>query len=237
MKIKSHKSLKVIKSLKVSILAFLVISTCASSQLPAKCEEYPVKFEYKSNIQKLCNQEYTSFYNTNFRAPELVVEIIEPKDFRSGYVRDADFKPDPRVRNSPRPAEYSRSGYDRGHMSAASNTTNPKTIQESFLTTNVNLQSPELNRGLWKTLERYTKIKGHSSRVLVISGVYFNSCYTPRRFNNIAIPDGFWKIIQIDNQQPLAWKFPNSKIIPGKLENYRVSLDQVPKTCSVDFNW
>lgn len=226
-----------VKSLIIAILALFAISAVAAPQIPAKCEEYLVQFEYKSNIQKLCNQEYTSFYNKNLRAPELVVEILEPKDFRSGYVRDAEFKPDPRVRNSPRSVEYSKSGYDRGHMSAASNTTNPKTIQESFLTTNVNLQSPELNRGLWKALESYAKLKGHNSRVLVISGVYFNSCYSPRRFNSIAIPDGFWKIIQIDGQTPLAWKFPNTKIIPGKLVDYQIKLSEIPKTCSVDFKW
>lgn len=213
--------------------------TIQTAPNPRECETYPIQFEYTNTIQKLCNSQYTSYFNKRFRVPEVVVETLEPTDFKLEYVRDAQFIQDPRVLDSPKPQDYNKSGWDRGHLSAASNTSYPKTIQESFLMTNIAPQSAELNRGLWKTLEGYAKLRGHHQKVLVISGTYFESCYTPKWFNNIAIPDGFWKVIAIEGREPLAWKFPNSKVphsVTGKLINYQIDLKDVPKSCNTRFN-
>ena len=210
-----------------------------TTPIATQCETYPINFEYTNTIQKLCNSQYTSYFNKRFRVPEVVVETLEPIDFKLEYVRDAQFIQDPRVLDSPKPQDYNKSGWDRGHLSAASNTSYPKTIQESFLMTNIAPQSAELNRGLWKTLEGYAKLRGHHQKVLVISGTYFESCYTPKWFNNIAIPDGFWKVIAIEGNEPLAWKFPNSKVphsVTGKLVNYQIELKDVPKSCNTRFN-
>ena len=191
--------------------------TIQTAPNPRECETYPIQFEYTNTIQKLCNSQYTSYFNKRFRVPEVVVETLEPTDFKLEYVRDAQFIQDPRVLDSPE----------------------PQTIQESFLMTNIAPQSAELNRGLWKTLEGYAKLRGHHQKVLVISGTYFESCYTPKWFNNIAIPDGFWKVIAIEGREPLAWKFPNSKVphsVTGKLINYQIDLKDVPKSCNTRFN-
>lgn len=214
-------------------------ASIAATPTATQCETYPINFEYTNQIQKLCNSQYTSYFNKRFRVPEVVVETLEPTDFKLEYVRDAQFIQDPRVLDSPKPQDYNKSGWDRGHLSAASNTSYPKTIQESFLMTNIAPQSAELNRGLWKTLEGYAKLRGHHQKVLVISGTYFESCYTPKWFNNIAIPDGFWKVIAIEGNEPLAWKFPNSKVphsVTGKLINYQIDLKDVPKSCNTRFN-
>lgn len=223
------------KLIRLLLLIILMFFSLFAYSEPA-CEVYNVQIQTTNQVTKLCNTQYTSYYNSNFRIPELVVEILEPSDFAKVYHRNGVFTPDPRVINSPKSSDYNKSGFDRGHMSAASNTTSSKLIQESFLMTNIAPQSPTLNRGFWKTLESNAKAKGHNSRVLVISGVYFNNCLTPKRFNGIAIPDGFWKIIQIDGQYPQVWKFPNSRIIPGKLEDYQISIDQIHETCNVKFN-
>ena len=200
------------------------------------CEVYNVQIQPLHQVTKLCNAQYTSYFNPNFKVPELVVEILEPSDFNRVYSRNGVFTQDKRALQSAKPSDYTKSGYDRGHLSAASNTTSSKLIQESFLMTNIAPQSPELNRGLWKILESNAKAKGHNSRVLVISGVYFNNCLTPKRFNGIAIPDEFFKIIQVDGQSPQAWKFPNAKRLKGKLEDFKVPLDQIHETCNVKFN-
>lgn len=224
---------------KYSTIAKPTGQTAPNPRATLGCETYPIQFEYTNTIQKLCNSQYTSYFNKRFRVPEVVVETLEPTDFKLDYVRDAQFIQDPRVLDSPKPQDYTKSGWDRGHLSAASNTSYPKTIQESFLMTNIAPQSAELNRGLWKTLEGYAKLRGHHQKVLVISGTYFESCYTPKWFNNIAIPDGFWKVIAIEGREPLAWKFPNSKVphsTTGKLVNYQIDLKDVPKSCNTRFN-
>lgn len=223
---------------KYSTIAKPTGQTAPNPRATLGCETYPIQFEYTNTIQRLCNSQYTSYFNKRFRVPEVVVETLEPTDFKLDYVRDAQFIQDPRVPDSPKPQDYTKSGWDRGHLSAASNTSYPKTIQESFLMTNIAPQSAELNRGLWKTLEGYAKLRGHHQKVLVISGTYFESCYTPKWFNNIAIPDGFWKVIAIEGREPLAWKFPNNNQhnLSGKLVNYQINLSEVPKSCNTRFN-
>ena len=78
------------------------------------------------------------------------------------------------VLDSPKPQDYNKSGWDRGHLSAASNTSYPKTIQESFLMTNIAPQSAELNRGLWKTLEGYAKLRGHHQKAVSYTHLIFH---------------------------------------------------------------
>ena len=77
--------------------------TAPTVQTPiaSQCETYPINFEYTNIIQKLCNSQYTSYFNKRFRVPEVVVETLEPTDFKLEYVRDAQFIQDPRVLDSP----------------------------------------------------------------------------------------------------------------------------------------
>ena len=76
------------------------------------------------------------------------------------------FQADPKVRGAKAyPSDYTRSGYDRGHMAPAGDMKWSETaMQESFYMSNVCPQNRNLNRGDWKDLEEFRAHLGHSLR-------------------------------------------------------------------------
>ena len=69
---------------------------------------------------------------------------------RPGFTKDKS------LANSPAPADYTKSGYDRGHMvpNYAIVTRYGEAAQKmTFLMSNVTPQSPALNRGVWREVE------------------------------------------------------------------------------------
>lgn len=67
------------------------------------------------------------------------------------------FQKDKYVDSSPPPASYARSGYDRGHMVpnyAISSRFGKAAQTKTFLTSNIAPQSPSLNRGVWREVEK-----------------------------------------------------------------------------------
>ena len=56
------------------------------------------------------------------------------------------------------PKQYAKSGYDKGHLAASSNTSDYETVSQSYLMSNIVPQNPQLNRGTWKHMENFAKI-------------------------------------------------------------------------------
>ena len=70
--------------------------------------------------------------------------------------RPSSFKPDPQAKRSPQHKEYTKSGYDRGHMApnlAIASRFGKAAQLETFLTSNICPQRSGLNRGPWYELE------------------------------------------------------------------------------------
>lgn len=94
---------------------------------------------------------YNSFYKTpNWVAWELTRKETEGKAERyDKFLPDPDL-PEPRVEHS----DYTRSGYDRGHMAPAADMKwSKKAMQESFYMSNICPQNQKLNRDDWGDLE------------------------------------------------------------------------------------
>jgi hypothetical protein len=69
--------------------------------------------------------------------------------------RGTAFKPDPlALKETDLQSSYDGSGYDRGHnMNAEDNRCDKQGMDESFYFSNMTPQVPQLNRGVWKSLE------------------------------------------------------------------------------------
>ena len=91
------------------------------------------------------------------------------------HKRSNRFYPDESVQNPVRPGDYTRSGYDRGHLAPAADMAYSKTtLEASFCMSNISPQTPGCNRGIWKNLEseiRRWAVKEKS--ILVITGPVF----------------------------------------------------------------
>lgn len=218
-----------------AILGYAVTVAIASSSPSVKTANLtvPANFQITQDIQVLENSQYTAYFNKSMRSAIATFEVLSPEDFTNPYVRDAKFVKDPRVLNSPRPEEYTNTGFDRGHLSAASNTTNPKFIKETFLMSNIVPQAKSLNRGLWKTLETFAKFKALRSNVKVTNGVVYKNCEQPSKIGNLPVPDYMFKIIQIEGNLPQAWLFPNNDKLSAHLEDYQIDPAKLPALCGV----
>jgi endonuclease G, mitochondrial len=147
---------------------------------------------------ELCNSFYVSIYDNQNKRVIAVSEYLSSD--RVGMIKRTDhFRYDPRVGKVPCPEQYKGTGYDKGHMTPAGDSSTDKEMEETFLMTNMTPQKPKLNEGEWGILEndirkfyshnRETK-KTFSMHILNIA-VYKDD----KKMNGIPIPTGYWKII------------------------------------------
>lgn len=95
--------------------------------------------------------------------------------------------------------DYTRSGYDRGHMvPAADRSASISSMKSTFIMSNVCPQVPSLNRGGWKRLEdgcRSYARNGHPLRIHV-DAVWWQADTQRIGKNGVAVPHGFVKTIR-----------------------------------------
>ena len=68
--------------------------------------------------------------------------------------------------------DYTRSGYDRGHLAPAGDMKwSAKAMRESFYLSNICPQKPKLNRGIWKDLEEQCRLWAlDNGSLLIVTG-------------------------------------------------------------------
>lgn len=217
----------------------LIISLFSSSIFACEIQNKDLTIiNSNENIKILCNTEYTSYFDIKNKIPLYVTEEIKKTDLTKKGNRTNDFREDLRLPLNQRSTlkDYYKSGYDRGHLSASANTSDPTTISESFLLTNMIPQNSELNRTLWSKLEKYARVKANLNKsVFVITGVTFNSCLPTEYINNgrVAIPDKVYKVILYGDTVD-AYLVDNKKPLTNNLKSYKVSLSELNKSlCQV----
>jgi len=89
--------------------------------------------------------------------------------------------------------DYARSGYDKGHLANAEDFANDCSRDElTFRYYNCLPQTPNLNRGVWKTNEEQVREWSQSDSLLVVCG---GSSWN-KKIGRIAVPDYCWKVVQ-----------------------------------------
>ena len=95
------------------------------------------------------------------------------------------------------PKSYSKTGYDRGHMANdASFDWSMKSLNSTYTMANIVPQEPRVNRYHWVKVERYARLVARKlGSVNVLNIIQYNK--NPKRLEkqNIAIPQGFYKIL------------------------------------------
>ena len=144
--------------------------------------------------------------------------------------------------------DYSKSGYDRGHMvPAADQQSSREALEKTFLLSNICPQTASLNRGLWAKLEQKTRaMVGNNREVEVITGpLFLSSPEGNKRFvkyqvigqNEVAVPTHFFKLINSKNQK-IAYIIPNQNIDPGeRLEQFQVPISTLEKSSGLHFHF
>ncbi|MCB1110875.1 MAG: DNA/RNA non-specific endonuclease [Chlamydiia bacterium] len=138
--------------------------------------------------------------------------------------------------------DYSKSGFDRGHLVPAGNQTFSKEgLKETFSLSNICPQHPQCNRGVWKKLEEsIRRLVVQEGALEVVSGPLFLSheengkryvTYQVIGENEVAVPTHFFKVVQTARQ---AWAYviPNAPV-SGELETFLFPLDQLEKISGI----
>lgn len=220
--------------MKKFLLLFLLLSTFSNAEELDNCSKMqsPIfRIEYDSTkVQLLCNSQYLSYYSLQDRIPLLVVEQLDSKNLTGEYHRTNDFHEDLRIASKYRSTnlDYYHSGFDKGHLSAASNTRQHESVSESFLLSNITPQFPMLNRTTWKYMETFTinQTKLHK-HIYVMSGVQLNNCEYPDKINSrVTIPDGYFKIAYVPSiGLAQGFEIMNSYPSSKKIKDYQISVN------------
>lgn len=152
--------------------------------------------------------------------------------------------------------DFSRTGYDRGHMapnSAIARCYGPAAQLETFLLTNVSPQAPALNQDVWERLESLERAYlDRMEEVWVIAGPIFadlNGGRTQRLASGIAVPSAFYKILvdeegsaaatQAGKGRPRLFAVIMPQTVKGteQPQQYVTSVREIEQQTRLDFLW
>lgn len=152
------------------------------------------------DIQVLKRQGYWVGYSPTLRHAVWAAYYVPREKLLEEAPERPSFARDRSVKDSPAPDDYTRSGYDRGHMAPnylIATRYGEAAQKETFLMTNIVPQRPTLNREPWRVLEHTVAdtLSARSEAMWVITGTVQN----PRRptigKRRVAVPDGFYKVV------------------------------------------
>ena len=181
------------------------------------------------------------YYNKSTHLPNYVVYELTGKETLGKLPRFNNFVQDEQVAGCPEPWQYSRSGYDRGHMVPAGDLKwDRQAMEHSFMMTNVCPQVKDLNEGLWNDLEEQVRQWARrDSALIIVAGpiVGSNPVKIGKRGTRIAVPDKFFKVILSPYTTPpsaIAFVMEN-KPQSGSLRSYATTVDAVEYETGLDF--
>ncbi|MEI6347020.1 MAG: DNA/RNA non-specific endonuclease [Bacteroidota bacterium] len=159
-----------------------------------------------------------------------------------GFKRSNKFTPDPEIPKSSQGsnADYSKSGYDKGHIAPAADMGwSSKTMTESFYFSNMSPQNPSFNRGIWKKLEELVRDWAVKyGKIYITTGPILDSFIEYIGKGKIGVPAYFYKAILYYNPpkapKAIAFIFKNDgSSLP--LSHFVVSVDSLEKRTNIDF--
>lgn len=158
-------------------------------------------FINKQNCDQIINKQvFDICYDYNAKGAKYVVYTLDGSLVNKVNIKRRErFYSEPTIpmKYRSKSSDYTRSGYDRGHLANdADFDYSEKTLRKTYSMANIIPQAPKVNRKTWIKAERYERlIASKLGSLTVINGVHYPD--TPKRIgkNNIAVPDGFWKIM------------------------------------------
>lgn len=155
-----------------------------------------------------------------------------------------------------KPADYTGSGFDRGHMvNSEDRTRSAEDNIPTFLMTNIIPQSPDNNRGVWVELENYSrKLVRSGKKLFIISGGHGQGGIGEKGLKatvgrgKVVVPAVTWKVILVldrpnsgvagvdRNTRTIAVIVPNKQGIKSDpWQQYRVSVKEVENLTGYKF--
>ena len=216
------------------------LQTDTSLQIPlGKDLETPISL-VPLQEQIIRHSGYTVSYNKDLKIPNWVSYELTREETKGKEKRGNRFIADPLVIGPiATNADYTRSGYDKGHMAPAADMKwSPEAMKESFYFSNMCPQHPQLNRRGWKNLEE--KIRDWAiadSAIIIICGPIINQSSRTIGKNKVAVPERFFKVVLSPFVKPvrgIGFLFNNRQAVEP-LSTYAVTIDSIEKLTNMDF--
>ncbi len=193
----------------------------------------------KNNTEIVRHTAFMLSYQEEYEQASWVLHILKQEASEGTEPRSNEFMADPKVQSgSAVSQDYSRSGYDRGHLCPAGDFKYDKALQdETFYMSNMSPQAPDFNRGIWSDLEsRVRKWAKERGDLVIVTGPILSEglSYIGKR-NQVAVPEYYYKIVYDPNaQQAIAFLMPNEGS-HALIKSFAVSIDELEKKTGIDF--
>ena len=214
--------------------------TDISLQIPlGKDLETPIPLVPRQE-QIIRHSGYTVSYNKDLKIPNWVSYELTREETKGKEKRGNRFIADPLVTGPiATNADYTRSGYDKGHMAPAADMKwSPEAMKESFYFSNMCPQHPQLNRRGWKNLEE--KIRNWAiadSAIIIICGPIIEKQPKTIGKNKVVVPQRFFKVVLSPFAKPIraiGFLFNNEQAVEP-LSSYVVTVDSIESLTNMDF--
>ncbi|MDE5674476.1 MAG: DNA/RNA non-specific endonuclease [Muribaculaceae bacterium] len=188
-------------------------------------------------------KEYVGFtvsFNKDNGTPNYVAWELLGEEVKTDVDRSDNFWTDPDIEGCPSTKDYTRSGYDRGHMCpAADQKWSQEAMDDCFVMANICPQDHGLNAGAWNTLEsKERQWAKRDSAIMIIAGPIYETTDTKRIGNaGVRVPGAFFKVLMapyVDEPRGIAFVYPNMTS-PGNMQDYSMSIDELEKILGYDF--
>lgn len=243
------------KSYILVVLTAFFVSGCATRP-PVVVLEPPVKVtkvkekvvrpvvvtKAPTDVVIIDHQYFKIVYNAKRRLAEYVTYQLTADQLKSKSAeRNNKFIPDPYLVNKNIPyvvtAEYTKSGYDRGHLAPSADFAWDQDANNmTFVMSNMAPQTPGLNRDAWKRLEdQVRKWACGEEKVTVITGPVLTD-NLPTLKSGLEIPQDFFKIIIDETAPKKTIAFLYHQTDRGNVLNSRmVPMNNIEKATGIAF--
>jgi endonuclease G len=193
-------------------------------------------------VRVLANLGYVAGYSDALGNPLWAAYRVHDTEPSAAPERPDEFSLDLRTAARIEPGDYTRSGYDRGHLApnfAIATRYGAAAQRETFLMSNIIPQKHALNAGLWKQLEQRiaNAYPARFGEVWVIAGPVFGP--KPEKLRRrVAVPESCYMIIVDESDgrvRATAFLFPQETPESARLDDFLVSIDELEHRTGLDF--
>jgi endonuclease G, mitochondrial len=195
-----------------------------------------------SNDQIIRHAGYVLRYREQYEQADWVAYKLTADEARAYMSREGQkFMPDRMVKTgSSVTADYTKSGYDRGHLAPAGDFNLSITEKTAtFFMSNISPQKPYFNRGIWSDLEnKFRDWAQRDEAIYIITGPILKpGLETIGNYNEIAVPEQFYKIaLCLTDKKPRMIGFVlNNEPSHESLKSFVVSVDEIERMTGIDF--
>ena len=180
-----------------------------------------------SELREVCFNHFTVLYDGNKKIPIYSAEYLSIKDAinSEGIQRNDAFHVEYQLPDSEQssPADYSKSGYDKGHLTPSHDAPTVTDQRDTFSMSNMVPQTPKSNEVAIRIVEaKVHEIVETGTGAHIVTGVIVGD--NPNTIGRgVVVPDDTFKAVHFDDGTTCVWVFPNTVQLS---ETVLLSLDQ-----------